>query len=67
MAQNYDNDILEGLAVPDLLESHRHLLARSHLQSSYKNRFQYFLATLQSNSIAAMPIDSKCEDLHERQ
>jgi hypothetical protein len=43
-----------------------HLLARSHLQSSDKSRFQYFLVALQSNSTAAITVPSKCEDLQGR-
>ena len=41
--------------------SRHHLLARSPLQSSYKNRFQYYIVTFQSNSTVAIIVVSKCE------
>jgi hypothetical protein len=40
-------------------------LEGSHLQSSDKSRFQYFMVALQSNYTTPMPIASKREDLHK--
>jgi hypothetical protein len=48
------------------VESRRHLLAGSHLQSSDKSGFQYILVALQSNSTAAITVASKRKDLHGR-